>query len=193
MLNAIYLPVGTHIITYKSRQISLDELFAANEAPVYRFLLRLCSDPDLAGDLTQEALTVGWQRRDQLRNTAAFRTWLFRIAHNTFLEHLRSHRKRLGTEPLSESCLSGHTVSPEQLTSSQEMGRTVWLAMERLPPRRKQVLHLRVVEQLSTTEIGEILGISTQTVRSNLAAARKQLCQLLGDTVPVDSITAIKR
>ena len=51
----------------------------------------------------------------------------------------------------------------------------LWQRMGTLPERQQQVLHLRVVEQMEIQEIAEVVGISSQNVRSNLAAARKTL------------------
>lgn len=173
----------------KATSALLDDPFTANRPRIYRFLLRLCQDADLASDLTQETLTQGWQRRDQLRNPDALRTWLLRIAHNRFREHIRQRDKTRshGWEPLSESTLPCSDPLPEKLSADQELGKQIWDAMSELPARQNQVLHLRVVEQLATNEIAEILNINAQAVRSNLAAARKSMRQRLGDAVSTPS------
>ncbi len=155
----------------------MDDLFTENRPRIYRFLLRLCQDTDLAGDLTQETLTRGWQRREQLRDPGALRTWLLRIAHNRFCEHLRhiDQKRRRGWEPLVEDTVLCPNPAPDKLSADQELGKQIWDAMGELPPRRSQVLHLRVVEQLTTDEIADILDINAKAVRSNLSAARKSL------------------
>ena len=145
-----------------------------NQPRIYRFLLRLCADSDTATELTQETLTRAWQRRSQLNNPDAMTTWLFRIAHNRFREHIRAQdqQRKLGWEPLEENSIAGKLATPEKLTSDQETGQQIWNAMNHLPPRQSQVLHLRIIEQLSTDEIAEVLEINAQAVRSNLSAAR---------------------
>ncbi|QDT09926.1 RNA polymerase sigma factor [Stieleria marina] len=163
----------------------MDDLFIANQPPIYRFLLRLSGSVETASDLSQETLARGWQKREQLRDSAALRTWLLRIAHNTFCEYARQQKQHgeRGWEPLEASTLACREASPGKLSSDQELGEQIWHAMGELPPRQSQVLHLRVVEQLKTHEIADVLGINAQAVRSNLSAARKNMRERLGDSV----------
>ena len=163
----------------------LDDLFAASEPPVYRFLLRLCGDQETASELTQETLAIGWQRRHQLRKPSSLRPWLLRIAHNTFCQHMRllKRQREQGLETLYGDEFSSTTSSPSQLSDALELGKQIWKSMDDLPPRQNQVLHLRVIEQLTMREIADVLSISERAVRSNLAAARKRMRVLLGDSI----------
>jgi RNA polymerase sigma-70 factor (ECF subfamily) len=122
--------------------------------------------------MTQEALLRAWRKRFFLKNEAARRAWLFRIATNLYRDHCRRlHRVRhSGTEiPFNRS------PSPEQSAVDRELQDHVFAAMNELPERQREVMHLRVVEQLSPREIAAILGIDASAVRASLAAARKRL------------------
>ena len=70
---------------------------------------------------------------------------------------------------------------------NRELGEQIWDAVGHLPARQQQVFHLRIVEMLSFDEIAEALDLSNQAVRSNLAAARKNLRRHLGDLAPANS------
>ena len=150
----------------------MDEFFIELERPVYRFLLRLTGDEELARDLTQDTLARGLASQKQLRELSRFRAWLFRIAVNLWNDHCRKNRNKkeqLQDEPQS------FEPAPSDLVMEQELGEQVWKALAELPPRQQQVMHLRIVEEMTLGEIAEVLELSNQAVRSNLAAARKTL------------------
>ncbi|MEO1529605.1 MAG: sigma-70 family RNA polymerase sigma factor [Planctomycetota bacterium] len=144
---------------------------------VYRFLLRLCGDPDRASDLAQEALARGWGRRQQLSDVGALPTWLFRIAFRTWQDACRKHEHDRTTPLGTEVC--GSTPAPVDISIGNELGQIMWQKLGELPERQRQVLHLRVIEQMEIQEIAEVVGTNSQNVRSNLAAARKKLRQSL--------------
>ena len=151
----------------------MDQFIAEVERPVYRFLLRLCGDEELAGDLTQETLMRGWEKRLDVRDDAARHAWLFRIALNTWKDRVRRRGLALVSDPASERL--SREPAPDETASCHELGLRVWRAIDELPERQQQVMHLRVIEQLEIKEIADILQIDRQLVRSNLAAARQKL------------------
>lgn len=153
----------------------LEELFVELEKPIYRFLLRMAGDEELARDLTQDTLARGLASQQQLRDARRFKSWLFRIAVNLWKDYCR--RPRPNYEPYPESAQASER-SPSEALLDRELGEQVWRALTQLPPRQQQVMHLRVVEEMTIGEIASVLDLSTQLVRSNLAAARKNLrCQ----------------
>lgn len=158
----------------------VDQILASLELPLYRFLLRLSRDEHLAADLTQETLMRAWRRRHTLRETDRVRSWLFRIGINAWKDHTRARAK----QPRQDDWFAqpGREPSPLQVASTNELGRAVWEAIDGLPERQKQVMHLRMVEQMEPHEIAETLGLDAGLVRSNLAAARKKLRQLFTDS-----------
>lgn len=141
--------------------------------PLYRFSMQLVRDPHQAADLAQEAMCRAWEHRQKLRNPAAAKSWVFRIAANLARD---GFRRLQGTHSVN---LDGDVIDwralPDEIAATSELERQLLEAVDELPPRQRQVLHLRVVEQVSPHEIAEILDISSQLVRSNLAAARKHL------------------
>lgn len=155
---------------------------------VYRLVLRLCGDPERANDLAQEALTRGWQSRNQLRSADALPTWLFRIALRTWHDGLRRDQRILQSDSNVEG-VPAQDSEPIEITIGNELGAHIWKEMETLPDRQKQVLHLRVIEQLEISEIAEVVGIRPQNVRSNLAAARKKLRESLKSMNAIQRVT----
>lgn len=151
----------------------MDQFFAEIERPVYRFVLRLCGDEEIAADIAQETLMRAWERRSDVRNPAARRAWIFRIALNAWNDRLRQ-KQRMPPVETDRECESRESP-PEAELLGQELGERIWRAIGELPERQQQVMHLRVVEHMEIGEIAETLQIKRQLVRSNLAVARKKL------------------
>jgi RNA polymerase sigma-70 factor, ECF subfamily len=139
---------------------------------VYRYALRLTHRPDLAEDLTQETLLRGWRNRRKLRDERAARVWLFRIATNLWTDQIRRGRFRaeaLDTEPACPRPL------PAAASDERENVRMALAAMDKLPPRQRQVLYLVTCENMAHGEVATILGIGDSAVKANLSLARKEM------------------
>jgi RNA polymerase sigma-70 factor (ECF subfamily) len=142
---------------------------------VYHFALRLSGDAHVAEDLTQETLLRAWDRQAQLREPQRTRAWLFQIVANLWRDHCRRAVLRDGRrEPLSPETPCASFGPAEQAAAHDEV-RLVLEAMNALPPRQREVLHLAACEQMSLAEIADVLGISADAAKANLCAARKQM------------------
>jgi RNA polymerase sigma-70 factor (ECF subfamily) len=156
---------------------AVDDLVAAHADAIYRYALRLARDPQQAADLSQEALLRGWRARRHVREPAAMRVWLLRIATNLHLDRLRKARPELsliGPEP------SGSTDGNRRLEDQEDVRRAL-AALDELPPRQRQVMHLVTIEQLSHEDAAAVLGISATALKSNLSAARRRMREKLKD------------
>lgn len=152
---------------------------------VYRFALRLCDDPHTAEDLTQETILRAWRHRERLREPRASGAWLLRITVNLWRDRLRRGRSRVAQAgPLEDR--PGTMRTPEQVLAGQEELQRALEAMAELPPRQREVLYLSACEEMSTAEIGEVLGIRADAVKANLSLARKRMRELL-DAAAADS------
>lgn len=150
---------------------------------VYNLLRRLCGDPDLAGDLTQETYRKAWDALPGFDGRARFGTWLFRIAYTTFLNHLRRPRRFVPLEERHE------TVVPDPAPAAdEELGRTA--AGDRL---RRAVLALPEDLRLTVTalywgdlpvkELARQEGITPVAVRKRLKRAIQALARALEEEV----------
>ncbi len=148
---------------------------------VYRFALRLTHDAHAAEDLTQETFLRAWRGHRLLRNPEAIRVWLFRIAANLWRDHLRRGKLPVAQAgPLPEDYAGGLQPVEQHLDVQDDLRRALD-ALEALPERQRQVLHLSACEGLSAAEISLVLGVSPNTVKANLCLARKKLRQELKD------------
>jgi RNA polymerase sigma-70 factor (ECF subfamily) len=151
---------------------------------VYRFALRLCNDRHAAEDLTQETLLRAWRQRGRLRDPRAFQVWLFRIAVNLWNDQLRRGRSPVASASPLAGDETGQAQPADRLVAGREELECALRVMAALPPRQREVLYLSACEGLSSCEVAEILGISTDAAKANLALARKKVRQQLPDLCP---------
>lgn len=149
---------------------------------VYGYAFYLLGDHHDAEDATERTFMAALDAIGRFRETdATFRAWLFRIAHNTAANALRSRRRRR-TQPLAdapEPMASG--ADPAGLVAHAEELRRLRVALEVLPEERRQVVLLRFVDGLSAAEIGVVLGRSPGAVRVLLHRSLRELARLLDD------------
>ena len=156
---------------------TVDDLLAAHADAVYRYALRLTREPQAAQDLSQETLLRGWRARKSLREPAAARVWLLRIATNLHRDHCRVARR---VEPLNEEPADLHVIAGGAIEHRECVERAL-AALDALPPRQRQAMHLITIEQLSQQEAADILGISVDALKASLSLARRQLREKLKD------------
>ena len=152
-------------------------LYARHRGPLYRFLLRQVRNQALADEFFQDV----WQRviaaRAGWKPDAAFATWLFRIAHNRLNDHWRAakHRPAAPDDGDDRAARVPDPTTPERELSQFEQRRRLQLALEELPEEQREVLLLRLEQELSLEEIGAITGVGRETVKSRLRYAMDKL------------------
>jgi RNA polymerase sigma factor (sigma-70 family) len=161
---------------------AFETLYGRHRVRLYRFLLRQLRNGDLADELFQDI----WQRvitaRGSWRPEAAFTTWLFRIAHNRLADHWRAQQHRPAAPEDADARVERmqDPDTPEHQVSDFEQRRRLQLALEELPPEQREVLLLRLEQELTLEEIGEITGVGRETVKSRLRYAMDKLRTRLG-------------
>lgn len=140
---------------------------------VYRFFLWLARDRDIAADLTQETFVGFWGSLDRLVQPGDedLRAWLYGIARNRWRKRLRvSHRAWEGLE--DAELRPDPTAGPEELALAALDAEEVARAVAEMPPDYREALVLRVFQDLSYAQIGEILGIREGLARWRVHRAR---------------------
>lgn len=157
---------------------AFERLYLRHRGKLYRFLVRqLHGNGALADELFQDV----WQRvisaRQGWKPEAAFSTWLYRIAHNRLADHWRALQHRppapIDAEERTERVPDDDT--PERQLSAFEERRRLHLALDELPEEQREVILLRLEQDLSLEEIGEITGVGRETVKSRLRYAMDKL------------------
>jgi RNA polymerase sigma-70 factor (ECF subfamily) len=164
------------------------ELVEKYERKIYRLAKHITQNDEDAEDVLQEAFLKAYSHLDSFEGQSKFYTWIVRIAVNEALMKLRK-RKSDKTVSLDEPQDTGEeTVTreiavwdedPEQKYSQEELREILDSAVNSLKPSFRTVFVLRDIEELSTEETAEALGISIPAVKSRLLRARLQLREKL--------------
>lgn len=151
------------------------QLYELSHYRVFRLMIRMVGMQD-AADVTQQVFLQVFRKIDQFAGNSKFETWLYRLAVNEALQHLRKGRRwdfrHLNVEPVS------HHISEDSRAEHQEI---LEHALSRVDPELRSIFLLREVEGLSYREISEAIDIPEGTVGSRLNRARRELQQHLGD------------
>ncbi|WP_158238404.1 MULTISPECIES: RNA polymerase sigma factor [Luteimonas] len=156
---------------------AFETLYRRHRDRLYRFLLRQVRSQALADELFQDI----WQRvvtaRADWRPDALFTTWLYRIAHNRLTDHWRAARHRPAAPDDADQRTEriADPDTPERHLSAFEQRRLVQLALEELPDDQREVVILRLEQELTLEEIGEMTGVGRETVKSRLRYAMDKL------------------
>jgi RNA polymerase sigma-70 factor, ECF subfamily len=169
-------------------QNAFAELVNRYERKIYRLAKNITRNDEDAEDVLQDAFLKAYTHLDSFKGDSKFYTWIVRIAVNEALMRLRK-RKTDRSVPLDEPVeLGEETVqreiavwedNPEQQYSQEEWRRILDDAVDTLKPDFRTVFVLRDIEELSTEETAEALGISVPAVKSRLLRARLALRETL--------------
>jgi RNA polymerase sigma-70 factor, ECF subfamily len=150
------------------------ELFERYRQPVYGFFRRRLADPGRAEELTQECFLALLQNVKRYEPRASFRSYLYGIA----LHLVAAERRKAGREVAENEKLDDRTM---ECSAAEGRDAAIWVrnALEHLGTNEREILMLREYEQLSYEEIGALLRVPVNTVRSRLFRARMALKEQL--------------
>jgi len=185
---------------------SLENQALALLGPLQGVARRLCGSEAEAEDLVAETIARAWRCRDDLADPGAFRAWMFRILHNTFIsERRRPHVARETTLEIDPDCEQEPRFSlfeqmyqpfllwfgnPEQEFLDKLLREDLERALAALPEAYRIVVVLSDLEELTYAEIATALEIPVGTVRSRLARARCALQKRLWESARAYGLAA---
>ena len=148
------------------------DLVRAEQEPLRRFLLALCGgDAPLADDIAQDALVRAYVASGSFLGLSKFRTWLFRIAYNCYIDQIRKKRPE-------EAPIEGREAMAVPSTDASDASfrhQQLYQAMDRLPEKEKAAIVLFYFEDRSIKEISSILQMPAGTVKYHLSVGRTHL------------------
>ncbi len=153
-------------------RVAAQELVESTYRDVWSTLIRLTGgDSELAADLTQETYRKAWQALPKFQGRAKFSTWIYRIAYNTFLNHIRRPR---AVQPLEEEAaqqLPADTVDPVAALSWGEEAAGLREAVLALPDDLRFTVAARYWQGLRVREIASLEEVSPAAIRKRLRKA----------------------
>jgi RNA polymerase sigma-70 factor (ECF subfamily) len=164
---------------------AFDQLVHKYRERVFGIVYNMTSNREDTADLTQDAFIKTFQSINRFQGQSSFFTWLYRIAVNSTLTHLRKHRLRTffsfekidQDDPVSAEVVAALTdaTGADQATFTRELQEKLNEAMQKLSIRHRTVITLFEIDGLSHQEIAEVMDCSVGTVRSRLHYAKQQL------------------
>ena len=143
------------------------------QEPLRRFLLGMChGDAFTADDIAQETLLKAYLHYGTFQGRSSFSTWLLRIGYSCFCNYIG--KRILETESITEK----ENLIPSEDDFEKDCN-ALYAAIDELPASEKATVLLFYMEDYSTREISEILGMPSVTVRSHLHRARRHLKKIL--------------
>ena len=191
MLNSRCRDIELLKAAQKGDNAAFDRLVINNQRAIFRAVMRDCVDPDLAADVMQDALIRAYRSLPAFRGEASFSTWFFRIARNVCWrrkQQIRSQDTLSLDQPVFSSSDADSMVrqvvdyyaeNPQDTLLENEIKEKVAVAVDSLPDNLKDVLVLRDMEDKSTQETADELGITVMAVKARLHRARAALREKL--------------
>jgi len=168
---------------------------------IFRYSFTMCGQREDAEEVAQDALLKVFESLGQLREPERLKPWVFRIARNACLmkrrksvfapdrelslDELKPHRNGSGSAEHLD--IADWSALPEDLALNAELRDAVSHAVARLPDTYKSVFLLRDVEELSTDDCAEVLGVSSDVIKTRLHRARLTLRKELDEYLQVGS------
>jgi len=178
-------------LAQRGRDAAYRELIRRYERPVFSLVFRMVRDRELAEDLSQDTFIKVLQHIDRYRPEFKFSSWLFKIANNVAIDHLR--RRQLDTVSMDGSPhamtsdaveatsfdISSRDESALDRMEARELGSAIETAIAQLRPEYRACILLRHVEDKSYEEIAATLDLPLGTVKTYIHRARHELRGLL--------------
>lgn len=153
--------------------INLDEIYEDYAQFVYKFLMSLCSNPDMAEELTQETFYHAIRSAKKYDGTCKVSTWLCQIAKHLRLQDINK-KKRRATSPLDDSLPSPKSDIEENICLEEEKMQLI-KAVHTLEETAKEVVLLRITGAFSFKEIGEVFNKNENWARVTFYRAKQKI------------------
>src|SRR5262249_34076723 len=162
---------------------SFEELVRRYQRPISAYVYRMVGNYESALDLTQEIFIKVYSSLNRYRSEFKFSTWIYKIAHNAAVDHLRrtaTREQSLVVGPEGDQFdlpIESSRLSPEQESEQKERRGEIESVVRALPSNYRELIILRHSQDLSYEEIVEVTGLPLGTVKNRLFRAREMMRQ----------------
>jgi RNA polymerase sigma-70 factor (ECF subfamily) len=178
-----YAPTMAHtpedsalMLRYRDGDVAAFEtLYRRHKDPVYRYLLRLSGHNETAEDVFQDVWGKIIKARSSYRPTAKFTTFLYRVAHNCFIDHVRRNKRHAGNTTLEPELHGDPGETVETVTERSLARERLEVALTQLPEEQRDAFLLREEGGLSVDQIAAVTGCNRETAKSRVRYAVDKL------------------
>ncbi len=150
---------------------AFETLYRRHNDSLYRYLLRLSGHRNTAEDVFQETWGKIVKARSKYRPTAKFSTYLYRVAHNCFIDYLRRNKRHSNTSDVDPDTQVGAGGEPDAETERSMARKRLEEALTTLPEEQRDVFLLHEEAGLNLAQIAEVTGVNRETAKSRLRYA----------------------
>lgn len=154
---------------------AFETLYRRHNDALYRYLLRLCQHRDTAEDVFQDVWGKIIKARANYRPTAKFTTFMYRVAHNCFIDHIRRNKRHANSTELEPELHADAAELPEMSTERSLARERLELALNDLPEEQRDAFLLHEEAGLSIDQVASVTGSNRETAKSRLRYAVKKL------------------
>jgi RNA polymerase sigma-70 factor (ECF subfamily) len=159
---------------------AFERLFRCYAPRIFRFAMSYLNDPALAEEVVQETMIAVWKNAKDYKEQSQLSTWILGIARNKALDRARARQRE--PELLREiDRRASARATPEQIAQRDSQADRARSALEKLSPEHREVMMLAFYNELSYSEIAQIVGCPEGTVKSRVYYAKEQLKRLLSE------------
>lgn len=155
--------------------VAFETLYRRHNDSLYRYLLRLTLNQDTAEDVFQEVWGKIIKARHQYRPTAKFTTFLYRVAHNCFIDYVRRDNKHRVSSGIDPDCSPDPGDEPDSQAEKSFARQRLDAALATIPDEQRDAFLLHEQAGLSIDAIASVTGVKRETVKSRLRYASKKL------------------
>lgn len=150
-------------------------IFERYNKQLYGYFMKLTGKTDISEDLVQNVFLRIMQYRTRYRGDGSFNIWLYKIAHNTFVDFIRKKKKLVFSENMNEWINIKDDESFDEKKSINEEVNILKRALMKLPGKKREILTLSRYQELKYKEIAKILGCSESAVKVRIYRAMEEL------------------
>jgi len=155
--------------------VAFEMLYQRHNNALYRYLVRLCHHRDTAEDIFQDVWGKIIKSRQNYRPTAKFSTFLYRVAHNCFIDHIRRNKRHSQIVDVEPDNQPDPGEQPEALVERSLAKRRLDAALRELPEEQRDVFLLHEEAGLNLDQIASVTGANRETAKSRLRYAVRKL------------------
>ena len=164
------------MLRYRDGDVAAFELlYKRHNDALFRYLFRLCHHRDTAEDIFQEVWGKIIKARENYRPTAKFTTFLYRVAHNCFIDHIRRNKRHTQIADVDPDQQADPGDLPEMQTERSLARSRLLEALQQLPDEQRDVFLLREEAGLNLDQIASITATNRETIKSRLRYATNKL------------------
>ncbi len=160
---------------------AFETLYRRHKDSLYRYLLRLSLNRDTAEDVFQEVWGKIIKARHRYRPTAKFTTFLYRVAHNCFIDYVRRNNRHMVASAMDPDSRPDPGDEPDLEAEKSFARQRLDVALGTIPDEQRDAFLLHEEAGLSIDTIAQVTGVNRETVRSRLRYATKKLKTALAE------------